>query len=173
MTERYPLRTLNRVAIASGAVAVGLILAANQTKVEQAPDDSGTPLPDTQNAVTKDCTRDPDAYQKFTLGTSQRLFVTAGLRNGELKNQDVMTISGTAQELTVTPYNQEGRTVFPDRLTPNLVEKFPFTTLGTVAIGRLNGEHDPSVILACDINELTQPGQPLDGQLVASMNPLN
>jgi len=151
---------------------LGCFLAANQSNPTHTPEGSHSPLPDVRYTITKDCAKDPDAYQKFTLATGQHLFVTAALREGLLNNQDVVTIAGTSQELTVTPYGQEGRTVFPDKLTPHLVEEFPFPTLGTIAIGKLNGDADPSVILACDIQALTQPGHPLEDQLLDQMPPL-
>ncbi|HJP96499.1 MAG TPA: hypothetical protein VJ843_03955 [Candidatus Saccharimonadales bacterium] len=172
MTEKYSLRTTNKVAILGGAVALGLFLAANQSNPTDAPEESNTPLPDARYAIVKDCVQNPDAYQKFTLATGQHLYITAGLKHGKLKNQDVLTINGNSQQLTVTPYGQEDRTVFPDKLTPKLVEEFPFDTLGSVAIGQLNGDASPSVILACDLQALTEPGQPLAGQMIDMMPPM-
>jgi len=155
-----------------GAVAVGFFLAANQTGPNREPDESHSQLPDTTYAVTKDCAKNETAYQAFTLQGAQHLYITAGLRLGAPQNNDMVTINGTSQELTVTPYGQEGRTVFPNKLTPNVVEAFPFPVLGTVAIGHLHGNADPSVILACDINALTEQGQPLDGQVIDRMPPM-
>lgn len=171
MSEKYSLQNVNRVAIVGGVVALGLIAVANKS-TEQQSDEPYDNKPDTTYAITKDCAKDPKAYQAFTLRGAQHLYVTAGLRLGHLKNDDAVTISGTAHELNVTPYDQEGRTVFPDKLTPNVVEAFPFPLLGTVAIGHLHGDADPSVFLACDIQALTEPGQPLDGQVIDHMSPL-
>lgn len=172
MSEKSHSRsTVNKVAIAGSVVALGLIIASNKS-AEHTRHDSSTHEPDTTYAVTKDCITNPHAYQKFTLGDLQHILVSAGLTKGHLKNEDVVEISGTAHELTIKPYGDEGRTVFPDKLTNNLVEEFPFPVLGTVAIGRMNGSTDPSVFLACDINALTAPGQPLDGQIVAQMSPM-
>lgn len=173
MSERYSLKNVNRAAIAGGTLALGLIVVGNQTGPNSASEESNTPPPSTEYAITKDCAKNPTAYQAFTLNGVQRLYITAGLRLGDhLKSDDAVAIDGTAREMTLTPYGQEGRTVFPDKLTPNVVQEFPFPVLGTVAIGRLHGNADPSVILACDIQALTEQGQPLEGQVVAPMPPM-
>ncbi len=172
MSEKYSLRNVNRAAIAGGAFVLACAAVANQAKTDTTPEEPYEHLPDTTYAVTKDCGKDSQAYQSFTLNGMQRLYVTAGLRQGRLQNHDVVAIDGTAREMTVTPYGQEGRLVFPDRLAEDSVQTFPFPVLGTVAIGRMEGNADPSVILACDINALTQPGQPLEGQVIAEMPPM-
>jgi hypothetical protein len=171
MTEKSPWVLRNKVAVAGTIMALGLFTVA-QENAPQHSDESQQQLPDTTYAITKDCARNPKAYQKITLSPGQHVYLNIGLRAGKLKNRDVVTVSGTSQELTVTPYDQESRTVFPDKLTQNLVEEFPFSSLGTVAIAHMNGETAPSVILACDIDALTQPSQPLDGQVVTQMPPM-
>lgn len=115
-------------------------------------------------ADTKDCNADPNAYSSIKLDGSQVYRLVGLQRDGA---QETVALHGSTQEFTLKA-RTGSHTMFPDKLEPNEVEDFGAMKLGAVAIAR-TGSADPTVYVACNLEALTEPGQPLAGQEIYAM----